>query len=334
MGYGAVIGHCPTSVALLCMAQDYASTDVYTSSGPSLHPPPCQLYDSRTHFCMTAPVFTLSDEAETRQRPLWLQVEDAIVRAISAGRLKPGEQLPGEHQLAEELGIHRHTVRRAIESLGGRGLLEVRRGRGTFVAARPIAYRVGGHSRFTGNIEAAGLVPSARVLRSGIVKATKDVADNLDLKPGDKVTALELLRMGDGIPILIARHYMPADRFPIRRAVREDPVDHQDVRQLRRHRLPPPGNAACGPSAHAAGSSGPSSAAQCAGACVGQRQCRPAGAADQLRFECVRRGACLDRDRRRRLKRVQEPRTARDCAALCAAYRSAQRGAAWLPAAS
>lgn len=163
---------------------------------------------------MTAPVFTLSDEAETRQRPLWLQVEDAIVRAISAGRLKPGEQLPGEHQLAEELGIHRHTVRRAIESLGGRGLLEVRRGRGTFVAARPIAYRVGGHSRFTGNIEAAGLVPSARVLRSGIVKATKDVADNLDLKAGDKVATLELLRMGDGMPILIARHYMPADRFP------------------------------------------------------------------------------------------------------------------------
>lgn len=40
------------------------------------------------------------------------------------------------------------------------------------------------------------------------------VAVNLDLKPGDKVATLELLRMGDGVPILIARHYMTADRFP------------------------------------------------------------------------------------------------------------------------
>ncbi len=162
---------------------------------------------------MSGSVFTLSDESETRQRPLWLQVEDAIVRAIRAGKVKPGQQLPGEHQLAEDLGIHRHTVRRAIESLGGRGLLEVRRGRGTFVAAQPIAYRVGGRSRFTGNIEAAGLKPSGRVLRSGLVEATEDVADNLDLKVGEEVATLELLRMGDDVPILIARHYMPADRF-------------------------------------------------------------------------------------------------------------------------
>jgi GntR family phosphonate transport system transcriptional regulator len=163
---------------------------------------------------MTAFVFSLSDEAETRHWPLWLQVEDAIVRAIRAGKVKPGEQLPGEHQLAEDLGIHRHTVRRAIESLGGRGLLEIRRGRGTFVAPQPIAYRIGGRSRFTDNIEAAGLVPSARVLRSGVVAATKDVAENLDLAGNKKVATLEILRMGDGVPILIARHYMPADRFP------------------------------------------------------------------------------------------------------------------------
>ncbi len=73
---------------------------------------------------MTASVFSLPAEAETHHWPLWVQVEQAILRAIRAGKLKPGEQLPGEHQLAEDLGIHRHTVRRAIKSLGGRGLLE------------------------------------------------------------------------------------------------------------------------------------------------------------------------------------------------------------------
>lgn len=163
---------------------------------------------------MTASVFSLPEEAETRHWPLWLQVEQAILRAIRAGKVKPGEQLPGEHQLAEDLGIHRHTVRRALESLGGRGLIEIRRGKGTFVAAGPIAYRVGGRSRFTDNMAAVGMEPSARVLRSGTEPASKDVADNLELAPRAPVATLELLRMGDGVPILIARHYVPADRFP------------------------------------------------------------------------------------------------------------------------
>lgn len=163
---------------------------------------------------MRAPSVSLSDDAEMRRSPLWLQVEHAIQRAIRAGKLKPGERLPGEHQLAEDLGIHRHTVRRAIESLGGRGLLEVRHGLGTFVAAGPVAYRVGGRTRFTDNIEAAGSVPSARVLRSETAPATEELAENLALDPGALVASLELLRMADGVPILIARHYVPADRFP------------------------------------------------------------------------------------------------------------------------
>jgi GntR family phosphonate transport system transcriptional regulator len=163
---------------------------------------------------VTAEIFSLRDEADLTGWPLWLQAEQAILRAIRSDRLRPGEQLPGEHQLAEALGIHRHTVRRAIESLAAKGLLEIRRGRGTFVAPRPIAYRVGGRSRFTDNILAAGLTPSTKVLRARTEPASDDQAANLALGPGAQVVALELLRMGDGVPILIATHYMPAELFP------------------------------------------------------------------------------------------------------------------------
>jgi len=162
----------------------------------------------------TLDIFHLRADGEASRWPLWLQAEQAIRRAIRAGKLKPGEQLPGEHQLAEMLGVHRHTVRRAIEFLGGQGLLEIRRGRGTYVARGPIAYRVGERSRFTSNIEAAGLIPSARVLRSAIMRANEEVAENLGLAKGARVVTLELLRMANDTPILIARHYMPADRFP------------------------------------------------------------------------------------------------------------------------
>jgi GntR family transcriptional regulator, phosphonate transport system regulatory protein len=82
--------------------------------------------------------FSPSEDVDTSHWPLWLKAEHTILRAIRAGKFKPGEQLPGEHQLAEALGIHRHTVRRAIESLGGQGLLEIRRGRGTTCNPSPL----------------------------------------------------------------------------------------------------------------------------------------------------------------------------------------------------
>lgn len=49
-------------------------------------------------------------------------------------RLSPGEKLPNELELSQKLGVSRATLREAIQSLIGQGLLEVRRGKGTFVS--------------------------------------------------------------------------------------------------------------------------------------------------------------------------------------------------------
>jgi GntR family transcriptional regulator, phosphonate transport system regulatory protein len=164
---------------------------------------------------MTTPAFTpTSDEPDTRLWPLWRQVEQAILASLGDGLIKPGDRLPGEHHLSEKLGAHRHTVRRALESLIGRGVLEIRRGKGTFVAERPIPYRIGRHSRFTENMREAGREPGVRVLRAATVPASGDVANALALPVGAPVVHLELLRSGDGVPILIARHSMPAVQFP------------------------------------------------------------------------------------------------------------------------
>ena len=48
----------------------------------------------------------------------------------------PGEKLPNELDLAQELGVSRATLREAIQSLAVQGVLEVRRGLGTFVSRR------------------------------------------------------------------------------------------------------------------------------------------------------------------------------------------------------
>jgi GntR family phosphonate transport system transcriptional regulator len=163
---------------------------------------------------MTAGSFALPDDPDARFWPLWRQAEHAILAAIESGRLGAGDQLPPEHQLASELGTHRHTVRRAVDSLVGRGVLEIRRGRGTYVTREPIPYRIGRRSRFTENIEKVGGRPGVRILRSATIAADNEVARWLRVDDGTPIVMLELLRHADDVPIVLARHSVPADRFP------------------------------------------------------------------------------------------------------------------------
>jgi GntR family hexuronate regulon transcriptional repressor len=64
---------------------------------------------------------------------LYQQVAAAIERAIADGRYQPGQRLASERDLAEEFGVSRPTVRRAVIALEMRGLLEARQGSGVYV---------------------------------------------------------------------------------------------------------------------------------------------------------------------------------------------------------
>jgi GntR family transcriptional regulator len=68
--------------------------------------------------------------------PLYAQLERAIRFAISTGRLRIGEQLPTVRQLAVELRINANTVAKVYAELERTGMVETRRGVGTFIRAR------------------------------------------------------------------------------------------------------------------------------------------------------------------------------------------------------
>lgn len=68
-------------------------------------------------------------------QPLYLQVKECLRREIAAGRFKPNEALPDERSLAEDLGLSRMTVRRAMVELTQEGFFERIPGRGTFLRA-------------------------------------------------------------------------------------------------------------------------------------------------------------------------------------------------------
>jgi GntR family transcriptional regulator len=65
--------------------------------------------------------------------PLYERVESVLAGDIAGGSLPPETQLPPEDGLIERFKVSRTTVRKAIQNLVERGLVEVRRGKGTFV---------------------------------------------------------------------------------------------------------------------------------------------------------------------------------------------------------
>lgn len=62
------------------------------------------------------------------------QIVQQIEQTICAGALTVGQRLPSERALAKQFGVSRMTLRRAMQSLEGRGLVETRSGSGTFVS--------------------------------------------------------------------------------------------------------------------------------------------------------------------------------------------------------
>jgi len=71
----------------------------------------------------------------TDRTPVYAQLERAILSAIATGRLAVGDQLPTVRQLAVDLRVNANTVAKVYLFLERAGVLETRRGVGTFVAA-------------------------------------------------------------------------------------------------------------------------------------------------------------------------------------------------------
>jgi len=69
--------------------------------------------------------------------PIYTQLERGLRAAIASGRLRLGEQLPTVRQLAVELRVNANTVARVYSELERGGVLETRRGVGSFVSATP-----------------------------------------------------------------------------------------------------------------------------------------------------------------------------------------------------
>src|ERR1051326_3740291 len=69
--------------------------------------------------------------------PIYAQLERGFRAAVAAGRLRPGEQLPTVRQLAVDLQVNANTAGRVYAGLERAGVIETKRGVGSFITATP-----------------------------------------------------------------------------------------------------------------------------------------------------------------------------------------------------
>jgi GntR family transcriptional regulator len=143
--------------------------------------------------------------------PLHAQVEESLARAVASGALPRGSRLPPEDSLIERYAVSRTTVRTAIQSLMARGLVEIRRGKGTFVTEPVITQELTELTGFVEDMERLGRRPSAQVLDRRMVAASETVARQLALQRGAAVARIQRVRLADGMALSFDETYLPQE---------------------------------------------------------------------------------------------------------------------------
>lgn len=143
--------------------------------------------------------------------PVYQQLT-ARLREQAVRHFRPGDQFLTERQIVTRFGVSRATANKALAGLVSEGLLEFRKGVGTFV--RPaITYDVSSLVSFTEKARAAGKVPATELLTFRPVAGTdveREACEALGIATTDpgRCWLMDRLRTADGVPVILEHRYV------------------------------------------------------------------------------------------------------------------------------
>lgn len=141
-------------------------------------------------------------------KPLYFQLKEIFHDKIESEELKEGDMIPSENELQQIYGVSRATVRKAIELLVYEGLIDKKKGKGTFVKRRKIEEQLPVLKSFTE--EMSGRDAYKKIISVEYTIAPPAISSRLNLSPDDRVLSLKRLMVVDGIPLGILHSCIPA----------------------------------------------------------------------------------------------------------------------------
>lgn len=145
--------------------------------------------------------------------PLYAQIMEQLEQAIKGGQYGTSGRLPTEGELSEIYNVSRITVRRAVDELVSKGLVEKKQGKGTFICQKKMRRGFGaGPMSFTQMCEANGVKASAKLLEACIeIPEDPNVREILSLEEGKPAVKIRRLRYADDKPLVLEESYYPLE---------------------------------------------------------------------------------------------------------------------------
>jgi GntR family transcriptional regulator len=143
--------------------------------------------------------------------PAYQRIQGSIRRDIESGGLVPGDSVPSERKLARIHDVSLMTARHALATLEKEGVVERRRGVGTFVSPPKIHFNK--LMSYTEQMRARSLNATSKVLFSEVVDDEPDATARLSLPPKSEILKLQRLRHAAGEPFALETCYFSAKQF-------------------------------------------------------------------------------------------------------------------------
>lgn len=143
--------------------------------------------------------------------PVYKRIQEVIWKRIETGHLKPGDLVDSERELARIHGVSLMTARQALTSLEREGLVERRRGAGTFVASPKIHFNK--LMSYTEQMASRGLVAASELLCNKVIDYEPEIAARISVAPNCRLVKIERLRHAASEPFALEACYLSADEF-------------------------------------------------------------------------------------------------------------------------
>ncbi len=143
--------------------------------------------------------------------PAYQRIQNSIRRRIESAELKTGDAVASERELAKTHKVSLMTARHALAGLEREGLVERRRGAGTFVASPKIHFNK--LMSYTEHMASRGLAPRSRVLVSKIIEDEQEIAARLGMPAASRLVKIARLRLTGEEPFALETCYLAAAEF-------------------------------------------------------------------------------------------------------------------------
>ena len=149
-----------------------------------------------------------------RSIPAYQRLKDAIKLKVASGEWQPGQLIPSENKLSEDLGISRMTINRPLRELASEGVLRRVHGLGTFVAEPPRRAHLIELVSIAEEIAQQGKQHSARVLSLESVAADAALSERMQLPLKSSLYRIVIVHFQDEVPIQLEFRHVSASLVP------------------------------------------------------------------------------------------------------------------------